>query len=107
MLHDLNEAKRGIPNCAFCYFAESKVHQEMGDEGAAIADLEELVTRVDAGFSQGWYRLANLYQRAGRHDDAGKALARFRSIKATQTDIEAEYLRKVFLSALSAEPAGK
>ena len=30
MLHDLDEAKRGIPNCGFCYFAESKVHQKMG-----------------------------------------------------------------------------
>ena len=107
MLHDLNEANRGIPDCAFCYFAQSKVHQEMGDEGAAIADLEQLVTRVDSEFSQGWYRLANLYQHAGRHDDATKAIERFRSIKSQQTDRETEYLRKVFLSALGAEQAGK
>jgi len=107
MLHDLDEAKRGIPNCAFCYFAESKVHQEMGDEGAAIADLQELVTRIDAEFSQGWYRLANLYQHAGRHDDAAKALARFRGIKTRQTDLETEYLRKVFLSAMGADRPGK
>ncbi len=107
MLHDLEEANRGIPGCAFCYFAQSKVHQEMGDEGAAIADLEQLATRVDPEFSQGWYRLANLYQHAGRHDDATKALERFRSIKSQQTDRETEYLRKVFLSALGAEQAGK
>ena len=107
MLHDLDEAKRGIPGCAFCYFVQSKVHQKMGDEGAAIADLEELVTRVDAQFSQGWYRLVNLYQHAGRHDDAVKALARFRSIKTKQTDLETEYLRNVFLSAAGAEQAGK
>jgi len=107
MLHDLNEANRGIPDCAFCYFAQSKVHQEMGDEGAAIADLEQLVTRVDREFSQGWYRLANLYQHAGRHDDATKAIERFRSIKSQQTDRETEYLRKIFLSALGAEQAGK
>jgi len=65
-----------------------------------------LVTRVDAEFSQAWYRLANLYQHAGRSDDAAKALARFRSIKTTQTDLETEYLRKEFLSALGAEQPG-
>ena len=107
MLHDLDEANRGLPGCAFCYFAQSKVHQEMGDEAAAIADLEQLVTRVDPEFSQGWYRLANLYQHAGRQDDAAKARVRFRSIKTEQTDRETEYLRKVFLSALGAERAGK
>jgi tetratricopeptide (TPR) repeat protein len=107
MVHDLDEANRGIPACAFCYFAQSKVHQKMGDEGAAIADLEQLVTRVDAEFSQAWYRLAYLYQHAGRTDDAAKALARFRSIKTTQTDQEMMYLRKEFLSALGAEQPGK
>jgi tetratricopeptide (TPR) repeat protein len=107
MLHDLEEANRGIPGCAFCYFAQSKVRQEMGDESAAIADLEQLVTRIDPEFSQGWYRLANLYQHAGRPDDAAKALERFRSIKTQQTDRETEYLRKVFLSALGAGQAGK
>jgi tetratricopeptide (TPR) repeat protein len=107
MLHDLDEANRGIPGCAFCYFAQSKLHQEMGDEGAAITDLEQLVTRIDPEFSQGWYRLANLYQHAGRQDDAARARARFRSIKTEQTDRETEYLRRVFLSALGGEQAGK
>jgi tetratricopeptide (TPR) repeat protein len=107
MLHDLDEANRGIPGCAFCYFAQSKIHQQMGDESAAITDLEQLVTRVDPEFSQGWYRLASLYQHAGRRDDAAKALERFRSIKGEQTDREMEYLRKVFLSALGGDQAGK
>jgi tetratricopeptide (TPR) repeat protein len=107
MLHDLEEAKRGIPGCAFCYFAQSKVHQKMSDEGSAIADLEQLVTRVDPEFSQGWYRLASLYQHAGRQNDAAKALARFRNIKTEQTDRETEYLRKVFLSALGSEQPAK
>lgn len=107
MLHDLNEANRGIPNCAFCYFTQSKVHQEMGDKVAAITDLEQLVTQVDPEFSQGWYRLASLYQQAGRHDDAANALARFRSIKNKQTDREMDYLRKMFLSALGADQAKK
>jgi tetratricopeptide (TPR) repeat protein len=107
MLHDLEEANRGIPRCAFCYFAQSKVHQEMGDDSAAIADLDQLVTRVDPEFSQGWYRLASLYQHAGRPGDSAKALARFRTIKTTQTDREMEYLRNVFLSALAPEQPKK
>jgi tetratricopeptide (TPR) repeat protein len=107
MLHDLDDANRAIPGCAFCYFTQSKVHQEMGDGSAAIADLEQLVTRVDPEFSQGWYRLATLYQHSGRQADAARALERFRSIKSDQTDRETEYLRKLFLSALGAEQAGK
>jgi tetratricopeptide (TPR) repeat protein len=100
MLKDLDVASRSIPGCAFCYFTESKVHQELGDDAAAIADLEFLVNRVDTEFSQGWYRLANLYQHSGRLDDASRALARFRAIRTAQTDREAEYLRKVLLDAL-------
>ena len=100
MLQDLDVASRSIPGCAFCYFTESKVHQELGDDAAAIADLELLVSRVDPEFSQGWYRLANLYQHSGRADDASRALARFRAIRTAQTDRESEYLRKVLLDAL-------
>ncbi len=100
MLQDLEAANRGIAGCAFCYFAESKVHQDLGDEKAAIADLETLVRQVDPEFSQGWYRLANLYQHVGRVDDSATALARFRAIRTAQTDRESEYLRKMFLEAL-------
>ncbi len=107
MLHDLDAANRDIPGCAFCYFAQSKVHQEMSEEAAAIADLETLTGRIDPEFAQGWYRLGNLYQHAGRRDDAEKALARFRAIKSVQTDRETDYLRKVFLSAVAAEQNGK
>ena len=79
------------------------MHQEKGDEAAAITDLETLVSRIDPQFSQAWYRLATLYQHAGRADDASIALARFRAIKAAQTDRETVYLRKLFLSALGAK----
>jgi tetratricopeptide (TPR) repeat protein len=106
MVHDLDTANRNISGCAFCYFTLSKVHQEMGDEAAAIKDLELLAGRIDPEFAQGWYRLGNLYQHAGRHDDAEQALARFRAIKSVQTDRETDYLRKVFLSAV-AEQNGK
>lgn len=107
MLRDLDEANRAIPGCTFCYFTQSKVHQEMGDEPAAIVDLEQLVAHVDPDFTQGWYRLATLYQHAGRQADSARALERFRSIKTEQTDHEMEYLRKVFLSALGSEGAEK
>jgi len=100
MLRDLDVASRSIPGCAFCYFTQSKVHQELGDESAAIADLEVLVGHVDPEFSQGWYRLASLYQHAGRADDASRALAKFRAIRTAQTDRESEYLRKILLDAL-------
>jgi tetratricopeptide (TPR) repeat protein len=103
MLNDLDKASRQIPACSFCYFAQSKVHQKMGDEGAAIADLETLVTRVDPEFAQGWYRLSNLYRQAGRPDDAAKALAKFRNINGEHDAEEMEYLRKVLLSALGTE----
>jgi hypothetical protein len=35
----------------------------LGDDSAAIADLETLVGKIDPEFAQGWYRLGNLYQR--------------------------------------------
>ena len=103
MLRDLDAANHGIPGCAFCYFTQSKVHQELGDEAAAIVDLETLIGRIDPEFAQGWYRLENLYQRAGRRDDAKRALAKFRAIKSVQTNRETDYLRKVFLSAVAAD----
>jgi len=100
MLRDLDAASRSLPGCAFCYFSQSKVHQELGDDAAAIADLELLVSRVDPEFSQGWYRLATLYQHAGRHADSEKALTRFRAIKTRQSDEEAEYLRRLLLESV-------
>jgi tetratricopeptide (TPR) repeat protein len=100
MLEDLDVAGRGIAGCTFCYFMQSKVHQALGDEAAAIADLELLVQRIDPQFAQGWYRLANLYQHSDRLDAAATAFARFRAIRTAQRDAEAEYLRKLFLEAL-------
>ena len=107
ILGDLDQATHGMTDCGFCYLALSKVHQEMGNEQDAIADLETLVQRVDPEFSNGWYRLANLYQHAGRSADAANALERFHAIKTAQTDREAEYLRTFFLTELGAEGSGK
>jgi predicted Zn-dependent protease len=107
MLRDLETANREMPRCAFCYFALSKVHQQMGSEQAAIGDLETLVHQVDPAFSNGWYRLATLYKHAGRPADAALALEKFNAIQSTQGDSEAEYLRKFFLSELGSEAGGK
>ena len=103
MLADLEAAIRTMPGCAFCYFALSKVHQAMGSARVAIGDLETLVERVDPEFSNGWYRLATLYQNAGRTADAARALQKFHTIKTAQAEHEAEYLRKFFLSQLGVE----
>ncbi|HXJ38512.1 MAG TPA: tetratricopeptide repeat protein [Bryobacteraceae bacterium] len=103
MLADLEVAAHAMTDCSFCYLALSRVHQEMGNERAAIADLEILVERVDREFSNGWYRLANLYQHAGRTADAAGALKRFESIKTAHTNSEAEYLGKFLLPELGGE----
>jgi tetratricopeptide (TPR) repeat protein len=102
MLADLETVTRSMKDCGFCYVALSKLHQEMGNERAAIADLETLVGRVDPGFPNGWYRLANLYQHAGRTADADRALERFESLKTKQTRSEEEYLGKFLLPELNA-----
>jgi len=103
MLADLEKATRAMSDCSFCFLALSKVHQEMGNEPAAIADLETLVGHVDQKFPNGWYRLANLYQHAGRTADAARALEKFESIKTAQSSSEAEYLGKFLLPEASGE----
>jgi tetratricopeptide (TPR) repeat protein len=103
MLAGLQTAARTMAGCSYCYLALSKVHQEMGNGLAAIGDLETLVGQVDPGFPNGWYRLANLYQHAGRSADAARALERFESIKRAQTESEAEYLGKFLVPELSGE----
>jgi Tfp pilus assembly protein PilF len=100
MLSDLSTATRAMSDCSYCYLARSKVHQEMRDEPAAIADLEALV-RMDANFANGWYRLSNLYQHAGRTTDAARALERFQAIR-TATSSEAAYLGKFLVPELNA-----
>lgn len=107
MLRDLEAANREMPRCAFCYFALSKVHQQMGNERAAISDLETLVHEVDPAFPNGWYRLATLYKHAGRFADAAWAQEKFNVIQSAQGDREAEYLRKFFLSEFGSETGGK
>jgi tetratricopeptide (TPR) repeat protein len=100
MLRELAAAERGIPSCTLCYFERSKVHQAAGDMQAAIADLEILVTRIAPDFDQAWYRLAALYQRAGRQQDSVRARARFEAIKANNADPDTELIRTTLLPSL-------
>jgi tetratricopeptide (TPR) repeat protein len=100
MLRELDTAESGIPSCALCYFVRSKVHQTSGDVPAAIADLETLVTRIKPDFDQAWYRLAALYQRAGRQQDSYRARARFEAIKAKEVDPDTELIRTMLLPGL-------
>jgi tetratricopeptide (TPR) repeat protein len=100
MLRELEAAERGIPSCTLCYFERSKVHQAASDVPAAIADLETLVTRIAPDFDQAWYRLAALYQRAGRQQDSNRARARFEAIKAKNVDPDTELIRTMLLPSL-------
>lgn len=97
MLQELEIAERGIPSCTLCYFARSKVHQASGDTPAAITDLEALVKHVSPDFEQAWYRLAALYERAGRQQDSERARARFEAIKSTAVDRDTELIRNMII----------
>jgi cytochrome c-type biogenesis protein CcmH/NrfG len=103
ILRELAVAARALPACSLCYLAASKAHEAEGEPARAIADLETAV-RVDPGFSEAWYRLAPLYQRAGRAAQATRARGEFQKLKATKQDRETEMLRRMFLETLSEAP---
>jgi tetratricopeptide (TPR) repeat protein len=98
-LRELAHAEHGIPDCSLCGLAKSKIHQAQGNLGVAIADLERTV-KLDPNFSEAWYRLALLYERAGRAQDAERARARHSRLKMQESDREAETLRQVFTRSL-------
>ncbi len=100
MLEELTLANRGIPKCSLCYLAESKVHQAMGDDKAALAALEKAVD-LDSGFPEAWYRLASVYEQVGRHEDALRARRRFRELKSEKSSRETEMIRNEFLRTLA------
>jgi tetratricopeptide (TPR) repeat protein len=102
MLNDLSIAARAIPRCSLCYLALSKVHQRKGDRKIATADLEKAVG-LDPSFAEAWYRLAALYEQAGRADAARQARRRFEELKGNKANRETEMLRDVFLKSLGSE----
>lgn len=104
ILEELAIANRAIPNCSLCYLAQSKAHEALRDNQAAIADLETAV-RANPGFSDAWYRLAILYRSVGRSEDASRAREQFQRIKAGKDDRETEMLRNGLVQTLT-DPQG-
>jgi lipopolysaccharide biosynthesis regulator YciM len=97
ILHELDVADRGIPKCSLCRLVRSKVHQEAGNPEAAIADLEPVVNGIAPDLPMAWYRLAALYRKVGRDADAEAALRKFRGIKTTDADVDADLFRRALL----------
>lgn len=104
ILNDLAFAERAISGCSLCYLIQSKAHQKMGERDAATADLEKAV-EMDSTLTEAWYRLASLYDQAGRHADAQQARRRFEDLKENKANRETEMLRDVFLKSLGDEGA--
>jgi tetratricopeptide (TPR) repeat protein len=97
MLRELSISSAGIPRCGLCYFAQSKVHEELNNSQAAVNDLNDALA-LNPGLSEAWYRLARLYERTGRPEDASRCYARFRESKAAKSNYEAELIRNFFVS---------
>ncbi len=102
ILKDLALAERAIPACSLCYLAQSKAHEKSGERDAATVDLERAVG-LDSTLAEAWYRLAGLYDQAGRHAEAQQARRRFEELKENKTHGETEMLRDVFLKTLGGE----
>ena len=102
ILDDLNMAERRIPNCALCYVASGKVHEQQNELQPALADLEKAV-RLAPDLSEGWYHLASVYARLGKPEEAAKARARFQTIKTNADEREKQLMRSVLLESLGAQ----
>jgi tetratricopeptide (TPR) repeat protein len=100
ILEELATASRGIPKCSFCDLARSMAHERMGNNPAAIADLESAVKSAP-DFAEPWERLSHLYKLAGRGDDAARALDNFQKIETHKESRETETLRNLFIQMLT------
>jgi len=102
ILNDLMVAERRIPNCALCYVASGKVHEEQNELQAALADLEKAV-RIAPDLSEGWYHLATVYTRLGEAAEAAKAREHFQAMKANADEREKQMMQGVLLESLGAQ----
>jgi tetratricopeptide (TPR) repeat protein len=102
ILDDLSVAERRIPNCALCYVASSKVHEEQNELQLALADLEKAV-RLAPDLSEGWYHLAAVYSRLGEAAEAAKAREHFQAMKANADEREKQMMQGVLLESLGAQ----
>jgi Tfp pilus assembly protein PilF len=101
---DLQLALRAMPTCTLCYVALSKIHQRLGELDLATAELEKAVS-LDPSFAEAWYRLASVYERAGRPVEAFRARERCDQLKQDKLDRETDMLQKEFLRTFGAGPS--
>jgi len=102
ILGDLAAAEKSIPDCALCYVASGKVHEEQNELQDALPDLQKAI-RLAPDLSEGWYHLASVYGRLGYTAEAGKAREHFQALKANKDEREKEMLRGVLLQSLGAQ----
>jgi Flp pilus assembly protein TadD len=99
VLQDLAVAEKSIQDCALCYVASGKVHEEQNELPDALADLQKAVS-LASDLSEGWYHLASVYDRMGSAPKAAKARARFQALKANADEHEKNLLRGVLMQSL-------
>jgi tetratricopeptide (TPR) repeat protein len=102
ILDDLTVAEKRIPDCALCYVASGKVHEEHNELQAAVGDLEKAV-RLAPDLSEGWYHLAAVYTRLGEAAEAVKAREHFQAMKANADEREKQIMQGVLLESLGAQ----
>jgi tetratricopeptide (TPR) repeat protein len=72
-----------VPNDAATHYNLGVLYKIAGQNERALHELEE-AARLDPDMAAPRYQLHALYRQAGRADDAAKALAAFRELKAAQ-----------------------
>jgi len=102
ILDDLGAAEKHIPDCALCYVASGKVHEEQNELPAALSDLQKAV-QLAPDLSEGWYHLAAVDTRLGHAAEAAKAREHFRAMKVNADEREKEMMRGVLLQSLGAQ----
>jgi tetratricopeptide (TPR) repeat protein len=99
ILSDLAVAKKSIPDCALCYVASGKVHEEQNELQDALADLQQAV-RIAPDLSEGWFHLAAVDGRLGNAAEAAKAREHFQALKANADEREKEMMRGAVIQSL-------
>ena len=102
ILDNLAAAEKSIPDCALCYVASGKVHEEQNELQDALSDLHKAV-RLAPDLSEGWYHLAAVDSRLGYSTEAAEARQHFQAMKANEDEREKEMLRGVLIQSLGAQ----
>lgn len=106
ILGDLTAAEKSIPDCALCYVASGKVHEEQNELPVALSDLQKAI-RLAPDLSEGWYHLASVYERLGNTTEAARARERFQAIKVNADEREKEMMRGIVLHSLGGQESGR